>query len=170
MAIREMEEEGFKKEDIIFRQVAYIRYYQQLEDVEVFSPIPRLETAEDMDRLMEAFEEVYSCKYTHAAKFPELGYQIFEVGLLAMVPKPKPELRKYPLGGKTPVQGTFKGEREVYSKGKWKKARLYEMDLLESGNEVEGLAVVEAPSTTMLVPEGRKVVIDEFKRFWIEGG
>ena len=42
------------------------------------------------------------------------------------------------------------------------------MDLLESGNEVEGLAIIEAPSTTMLVPEGRKVVIDEFKRFWIK--
>jgi len=170
IATREMEEEGFKKEDITFRQLAYVRYYQQLEDVEVFSPISRLETAEDMDKLIEAFEEVYSRKYTHAAKFPELGYQIFEVGLLAMVPKPKPELRKYPLGGKTPAKGTFKGEREVYSKGKWKKARLFEMDLLESGNEVEGLAIIEAPSTTMLVPEGRKVVIDEFKRFWIKEG
>jgi acetone carboxylase beta subunit len=168
MATREMEEEGFKKEDITFRQLAYVRYYQQLEDVEVFSPISRLETAEDMDKLIEAFEEVYSRKYTNAAKFPELGYQIFEVGLLAMVPKIKPELRKYPLKDKTPAEVTFKGEREVYNGGKWKKARLYEMDMLESGNEVEGLAIIEAPSTTMFVPEGKKVVIDEFKRFWLQ--
>ena len=87
-----------------------------------------------------------------------------------MVPKPKPELRKYQLGGKIPAEEAFKGEREVYSKGKWKKARLYEMDLLESGNEVVGLAIIEAPSTTMLVPEGKRVVIDEFKRFWIKEG
>ena len=167
---REMEEEGFRKEDITFKQLAYVRYYQQLEDVEVFSPVSRLETAEDMDKLIEAFEEVYSRKYTHAAKFPELGYQIFEVGLLAVVPKPKPEIKKYPLAGPTPPAAALKGERQVYSKGKWKRAKLYEMDLLESSNEVMGLAIIEAPSTTMLVPEGKKVVIDEFKRFWIKEG
>jgi len=166
-ASKEMVEEGFKKEDIIFRQLAYVRYYQQLEDVEVYSPVSRLETAEDMDKLIAAFEDVYSRKYAHAAKFPEIGYQIFEVGLLAFVPKPKPVIRKYPLCGRAPSQRAFKGERSVYNKGSWRKAKLYEMDLLESGNEVEGLAIIEAPSTTLVVPEGKKVVVDEWKRFWL---
>lgn len=167
-AIREMEAEGFKKEDITFKQVAYVRYTQQLEDVEVISPLARLQTPQDLQKLLAAFEEVYSRKYAHAAKFPEVGYQIFELGLIALVPKLKPKLRRYPLEGKTPNPKAFKGEREVYVKGIWKKARVYEMDLLGSGNEVEGLAVIEASATTMPVPEGHKVVVDEYKRFWLK--
>ncbi len=167
-AIREMEEEGFRKEDISFRQTAYVRYTQQLEDVEVFSPLPRLQTPQDLDQLIAAFEEVYSRKYAHAAKFSEVGYQIFELGLIATIPKLKPKLKKYPAAGKTPGPKALKGEREVYVKGEWKKARIYEMDWLESGNEIEGLAILEAPSTTMPVPEGRKVVVDEYKRLWLK--
>jgi acetone carboxylase, beta subunit len=167
-AIHEMEEEGFKKEDITFKQVAYVRYTQQLEDVEVFSPLPRIQTPADLDKLLEAFGEVYSRKYAHAAAFPELGYQIFELGLIASVPKLKPRLKKYPLQGKTPAPEAFKGERDVYVKGVWKKAKVYEMDALNSGNEVEGLAIIEAPATTMPVPEGKKVVVDEYKRCWLK--
>ncbi len=168
IAAREMEEEGFKREEISFKQVAYVRYSQQLEDVEVISPLPRLVTAQDMDKLIEAFEETYSRKYVHAAMFPEVGYQIFEIGLLATVSRPKPLLRKYPLEGKTPPGEAEKGTRQVYFGGEWRKANLYEMDLLRSGNEVEGLAVIEAPSTTMFVPLGKKVIVDEYKRCWLK--
>jgi acetone carboxylase, beta subunit len=167
-AIKEMEQEGFKKEEITFKQVAYVRYTQQLEDVEVISPLARLQTPQDLGKLIEAFEEVYSRKYAHAAKFPEVGYQIFELGLIAMVPKLKPKLRKYSLEGSSPNPKAYKGEREVYVKGKWQKAKVYEMDLLSSGNEVQGLAVIEAPATTFPVPEGRKVVVDEYKRFFLK--
>jgi acetone carboxylase beta subunit len=167
-AIKEMEQEGFKKEDITFKQVAYIRYTQQLEDVEVISPLSRLQTPQDLGKLIEAFEDVYSRKYAHAAKFPEVGYQIFELGLIATVPKLKPKLKKYTLEGKAPSPEAHKGEREIYVKGEWKKAKIYEMDLLNSGNEVEGLAIIEAPATTFPVPAGRKVIVDEYKRFWLK--
>ncbi len=120
-----------------------------------------------MDKLIDAFEETYSRKYTHAAKYPEAGYHIMELGLHASAPKPKPELRRYPLSGKDPPTGAFNGEREIYKRGEWKIGAVYEMDLLESGNEIEGLAILEAPSTTMLVPVGKKVTIDEHRRYWL---
>ena len=168
IAVSEMKDEGFKKEDIILRHIAYVRYMMQLEDVEVVSPVSRINTAEDMDKLIDTFEETYSRKYTHAAKYPEVGYQVMELGLHALVSRPKPELRSHTPRGKAPRGEAFKGEREVYQGGEWKKARLYEMDLLESGNEVEGLAILEAPATTMLVPEGKRVVVDEFRRYWLK--
>ncbi len=166
-ATSEMEKEGFNKEDIILRHIAYIRYMGQLEDVEVISPVSRIYTADDMDRLINAFEVTYSKKYTHAAKYPEVGYHIMEVGLHASVQRPKPQLRKYPIKDIIPRNG-FKGEREVYHQGEWRKAKVYEMDLLESGNEIEGLAILEAPSTTMFVPKGKKAVVDEYRRYWLK--
>lgn len=167
IATREMAEEGFKKEGIKFEQIAYIRYAGQLEDLEVISPVSRINSQEDMDKLVAAYEEKYSRVYTYGARHPEAGYQVFEVGLRASIPKPKPKVNKYPLTGKTPPPEAHNGEREVYNKGAWKRAVLYEMDLLQPGNEVEGLAIIEAPATTLPVPEGKKIVIDEYKRFWL---
>jgi len=168
IATREMAEEGFKGEEVKFEQIAYIRYGGQLEDLEIFSPLSRINTPEDMDKLIAAWEEEYSRVYAYGARYPEAGYQIFEVGLSASVPSPKPEIRKYPLAGNIPPTAAFKGEREVYREGEWKRAKLYEMDLLQPGNEIAGLAIIEAPATTLPVPEGRKVVVDEYCRFWLK--
>lgn len=167
IAAREMTEEGFRRESVKFEQIAFLRYAGQLEDLEVISPVSRINTPEDMDKLITAFEEIYSRVYTRGAGYPEAGYQMLEVGLRASVPKPKVVIKKYPLVGKIPPSEAFKGEREVYVKGKWKKAKLYEMDLLQPGNEVKGLAIIEAPTTTIPLPEGRKIAVDEYKRFWI---
>jgi N-methylhydantoinase A/oxoprolinase/acetone carboxylase beta subunit len=123
-----------------------------------------------MDKLIQAFEDLYTRVYTAGAKHPEWGYTIYEVGLIATVPKIKPVLRKYPLEGKKPPKEAFKGERGVYQKGKWVTAKLYEMDLLKPSNEIEGPAIVEAPATTLLVPSGRKIRMDEYRVIWMTGG
>jgi N-methylhydantoinase A len=167
IAVREMREEGYEREMIKFEQIAYIRYGGQLEDLEVISPVFRINNANDMDRLIAAFEGKYSKVYTYGAQHSEAGYQMFEVGLRASVPKPKPDIRRYPLSEKIPPKTAFKGEREVYNNQTWQKAKLYEMDLLEPGNEIRGLAIIEAPATTLPVPAGKKIIIDEFKRFWL---
>lgn len=167
-AANELLAEGFSREDITFRQIAYVRYSQQLEDVEVFSPVARIQSGDDMDSLVRAFEDEYSRKYAHAAKFPEVGYQIFEIGLLAMVPKTMPRLRTYEMEGIEPPADACKGKRPLYFKGKWRDADIYEMDLLKSGNRVDGLAIIEAPATTMLVPEGMNVEIDQYRRYWLK--
>jgi acetone carboxylase beta subunit len=167
-ATKEMTEEGYQAAEINFEQIAYVRYTGQLEDLEVSSSTPRLKTTEDMDNLLDAFEKTYSRVYAYGARYPEAGYQIFEIGLRASVPKPKPQLKKYPLTGKNPPAEAFKGEREVYGRGEWRPAKLYEMDRLQPGNEIEGLAIIEAPATTLPVPGGKKIVVDEYKRFWIK--
>ena len=170
MAINDMQQEGFREEDVDLKQVAYIRYGQQIDDLEVVSPVNRIETAQDMDRLIGAFEDLYTRVYTAGAKYPEWGYTILEMGIIASVPKIKPAIRKYPVEGKHPAGESFKGEREVYQKGKWISARLYEMDMLRPGNEIDGPAVVEAPSTTLFVPEGRGIYMDEYRIIWMTGG
>jgi len=169
-AIRDLMQEGFREQDVSFKQVAYMRYGQQMEDLEVPSPVGRINTAEEMDKLIQAFEDLYTKVYTAGAKHSEWGYTIYEVGLIATVPKIKPVLRKYPLEGKKPPKEAVKGERGVYQKGKWVTAKLYEMDLLKSGNEIEGPAVVEAPATTLLVPPGRRIRMDEYRVIWMTGG
>ncbi len=44
------------------------------------------------------------------------------------------------------------------------------MDELRPGNEIAGLAVIEAPNTTLFVPPDWRVRIDEYEMYWLEKG
>ncbi len=167
-ALHEMREEGVPEEQVKLGQIAYVRYTGQMEDLEVESPTNSMTCSADVGRLIAAFEDKYARVYTRVARHPEIGYQIMELGIRASTEKPKPVIKKYELHGNEPPADAHKGEREIYVGRTWRKANLYEMDLLKPGNEIEGLAVIEAPATTLLVPEGKCIRVDEYKVFWLE--
>lgn len=168
-ARKDLEVEGIDPASATFQPIAYLRYGLQMEDLEVISPVRRIHSAEDMDQLLQAFEDLYTSIYTAAARYPEAGYMILEQGLLVSAPtRVKPHLPRFPLEGKAPPAEASKGKRQVYWEGRWHAARLYEMDLLRPGNEVRGLAIVEAPATTLVVPPRKKIRVDELKLIWLE--
>lgn len=169
LALRELKEEGFDEAAIKLEQIAYVRYFNQMEEVEVESPVRRVKSGRDMDSIVDTFEKRYSSLYSLVARYPETGYQILELGIRASVAKPKPVIRKYALEGKLPSGNARKGVRDVYKGRQWRSASLYEMELLRPGNEVRGLAVIESPTTTFVVPEGKKTRVDEYGFFWLEG-
>jgi len=129
--------------------------------------VSRINTAEDMDKLIAAFEDLYEKVYAGVAKHPQAGYQIMELGVSASVPKVKPKLVERPLEGKDLPAEAYKGEREVYMDGQWNQAKIIDMDLIRPGNEISGLAIIEAPSTTLVLPAGRKVRMDEWSLMWL---
>lgn len=159
--------EGLPWEQAKMQQIAYVRYGGQMEDLEVISPVSRINSPEDMDKLLAAFESLYEKVYAGVAKHERGGFQIMELGITVVVPKVKPKLTKRPLEGKKPPQEAIKGEREVYYNGVWGKATIYNMDKLKPGNEVHGLAVVEAPATTLFLPPGRRIRMDEWTLIWL---
>ena len=164
----ELMSEGFSRDQITLRQVAYMRFYGQLDDLEVESPVSRLRSEGDMDRLIAHFEDLFTRTYTLAGKPPSASHLINEVAVMAQVETVKPVLLKYGLEGREPAQAALKGRRPVYQQGRWHDAGLYEMDELRPGNEVQGLAVIEAPSTTLFVPLGWHARLDEHLIFRLE--
>jgi N-methylhydantoinase A/oxoprolinase/acetone carboxylase beta subunit len=165
--LTELQEEGFTREQIQLHQVAYVRYFGQLEDVEVESPVPSLDTEEDIDALLEAFESLYAKMFTLAAK-PEGGtFHITEICVIAKVATVKPKLREQALSSKTPDAAAKKGTRPVFQRGKWTDADIWEMEKLKPGNEIDGLAVIEASNTTLFVPPEWHVKIDAHDVYWI---
>jgi acetone carboxylase beta subunit len=159
--------EGLPWEQARIQQIAYVRYGGQMEDLEVPSPAPRINSPQDMDKLIAVFEDLYEKVYAGVAKHQRAGYQIMELGLIATVPKVKPKLIRRSLEGKNPPQEAVKGEREVYIDGKWRAATIYDMDQIRPGNEIEGIAVVEAPATTFFIPSGRRATMDEWSLLWL---
>ncbi len=165
--LAELQGEGFRREQISLRQIAYIRFYGQLEDVEVESPVPRLVSAADVEKLLARFEEVFTRMFTLAARPSAPTYHVTEVSVIAQVDTIKPTLAWHALGGTAPRAEASKGTRQVFQQGRWHPARIYEMGELGPGNQIDGLAVIEAPNTTLFVPPGWRVRIDEYSIYWL---
>jgi N-methylhydantoinase A/oxoprolinase/acetone carboxylase beta subunit len=168
--LQELLGEGFKRDQISLRQIAYIKYYGHLDDLEVAAPTPRLTSEEDVDKLLAHFEDVFTRTYTLAGKPPLPTYQITEVSVIAEVSTVKPQIERHDLEGKKPPAKASKGTRRVYDQGQWHEAQLFEMDELRPGNEITGVAVIEAPSTTLYVPGGWRASLDEYQMFWLKKG
>jgi N-methylhydantoinase A/oxoprolinase/acetone carboxylase beta subunit len=168
--LQELLGEGFRRDQISLRQIAYIRYYGQLEDVEVESPVARLATAADVDALLARHQDVFTKMFTLAARPSEPTYHFTEVSVIAQVDTVKPKLQRYPLEGREPRKQASKGTRRVFQHGRWQEGRIWEMGELRPGNEIDGLAVVEAPNTTLFVPPGWHVRIDEYQIYWLTRG
>ena len=72
-----------------------------------------------------------------------------------------------PNKAKKPDEAAYKCSRPVYMRGEWQDADIWEMEKLVPGNEIGGLAVIEASNTTLLVPPEWHVRIDEHDIYWI---
>ncbi|MFI5396368.1 MAG: hydantoinase/oxoprolinase family protein [Candidatus Binatia bacterium] len=163
----ELMAEGFKRSQIRLRQAAYIRFYGQLEDVEVESPVSRLHTEADMAKLLARHEKLFTKMFTLAGKPGQPTYHFTEVSVIAQVDTVKPKLQRHKLEGKKPPKGASKGTRKIFQKGRWSVGNIWEMGELRPGNEIDGLAVIEAPNTTLFVPEDWHVRIDEYDIYWL---
>jgi len=163
----ELKGEGFSEDQISVERVVYMKYYGQLDDVEVESPVDKIDSVGDMNALIKGFEDLYARMFTLAAR-PDIGaYHITEVCVVAKVATVKPKLRKFELASKEPAKEAYKTSRPVFMRGKWQDADIWEMEKLVPGNEIDGLAVIEASNTTLLVPPEWHVRIDEFDIYWI---
>jgi len=152
-------------QSIRYRTLFRIQYMGQLNDLEIPSPTDRLATAGNLDALFDAFEETYGRVYARAAKSPELGFAVTQAIVTGCVDVEKPRLPEEPLSGSAPPEAACKGERNVYWKGEWQKAGIWQMEALKSGNVLEGLAVVESPATTLVIPPGATAKLDAHRLF-----
>ncbi len=160
-AVDEMVEDGHATKAVRTAPFLMMRYTGQLEDVEVIAPLSQLQSADDMRAIIVAFEEVYEKINHRVSRYGQAGYSITELGVVAVADKVKPTLLKRALGRKDP-SAAEKGTRQVYIGGQWHLAQLYEMDLLQPGNEVTGPAIIEHPATTLVVHPKDQVSIDEW--------
>lgn len=160
-AVDEMIEDGHARDKIRAVPFLMMRYTGQLEDVEVMAPLSAVRSPEDMRTVLAEFEEVYAKVNHRVSRYGEAGFSVTELGLVATAEKVKPSLAKRPLGASDPASA-HKGVREAYIGGRWHKADLYEMDLLQPGHEIVGPAIVEHPATTLVIHPQDRVFVDEW--------
>ncbi|PWV65607.1 acetone carboxylase beta subunit [Plasticicumulans acidivorans] len=156
---------GFKPEDVILRPGYRMQYMGQLNDLEITSPITNASSAEDWDRIVEAFEDTYSRVYASSARSPELGFSVTGAIMRGLVATQKPVLPEDPEAGPTPPPAARIGSRPFYRHKQWIDAVIWKMELLQPGNQVRGPAVIESDATTFVVPDGFETTIDKHRLF-----
>lgn len=166
--LTELEAEGFRRDQISTKRVVYMKYLGQLDDIEVDSPVDRVNGIEDVNKLVGAFEDRYTKLFTLVAKNEYVPIQITEVCVVAKVDTLKPKLRRHELADKRPDAKAHKGIRPVFQKGRWNDADIWRMEDLRPGNEIDGLAVIEASNTTLFVPPEWHMRIDDHDIYWLE--
>jgi len=165
-AYGELAQEGYPRERVRLEYAVGARYIGQLDSWEAAVPVGRIDSINDLNKVIDAFERVYTAIYPVGARFPEAGYSITEVIVNAYVDKVKPKIVRHSLQPPEPPLDAHKGQRDVYHRGQWIKFDTWEMNLLKAGNRVDGPAILEHPMTTFVVPPTHHVTVDEHLVFW----
>ena len=148
---------------VIFRYGVFARYIGQLESFDTPLNFADMETAADVDRLIMAFEKIYTEIYPVGARFPEGGYAVTEVYLHAVVPKGRPMLEEHPLAGEKPAASAHVGSRQIYHDGESRPFDVWQMEGLQAGNVVRGPCVIQDPMTTVVTPPGYEIAFDQWR-------
>ncbi len=166
--LEEFERNGYEPDKVTLQPGFRMQYRGQLNDLEIESPILRTNNAQDWDRLVETFNDTYGRVYSASARSPELGYSVTGAIMRGTVPIPKPRIPKETLSGETPPEAAKLGTRKFYRKKEWVDAQLYQMEMLQPGNRVEGPAIIESDATTFVVPTGFVTWLDGHRLFHLK--
>lgn len=167
-ALGQMQTEGVSREQVRLRHLAMVRYGRQLNDLVVTSPVARCESVNDLQQVLSAFEDLYARIYAKGAQFPQAGFEIFEVGLVASAIKVKPRLKPQPLVDPDPLDAQIDVRPAWFNDG-FEQARRFSWRRLQPGHRVNGPAVIEDSTTTLVLPSGKSARLDQYRSVWIEG-
>jgi acetone carboxylase beta subunit len=166
--LEEFKLNGYDADQVKLQPGYRMQYRGQLNDLEIESPLPVVATAEDWERIVDAFNTTYGRVYAASARSPELGFSVTGAIMRGSVPIPKPKIPKEPLEGATAPSDAFLGTRKFYRKKRWVDAQLYRMESLRPGNRVTGPAIIESDATTFVVPDGFETFLDGHRLFHLK--
>jgi N-methylhydantoinase A len=165
-----------EQQELVFASVEFsreldVRYSAQMAEVSTPVPNGKLDD-EGVAGIMDAFERRYEEIYGEgtgfsAAGFEFITYRIRAVGRLTARPE-LPELDPADTSAPPPVKGRRKINVEP-SRG-WEEADVYDYRVLRTGHLIEGPALVEAITTTVVVPGDARGRVDNLGNLAITFG
>ncbi|MGL2517341.1 hydantoinase/oxoprolinase family protein [Helicobacter pylori] len=166
--IEEFKINGFSQKDVILRPGYRMQYMGQLNDLEITSPVSKAASVADWEEIVKEYEKTYARVYSESACSPELGFSVTGVIMRGVVATQKPVIPVEKEHGATPPKEAKVGVRKFYRHKKWVDADVWHMEKLLPGNEVIGPAIVEADSTTFVIPKGFATRLDKHRLFHLK--
>jgi N-methylhydantoinase A len=139
-----------------------LRYIGQYHEVRVDDVPEEALSGLDFETIKEMFHQAHDRLYGYALDGGDTVVELVNVRLCAIGLTEKPAVVAEPVSPDDP-SGALKGRRPVYLPGREEIADVpvYDGDMLRHGNRLDGPAIVESVVTTILVPDGFSLRIDE---------
>jgi N-methylhydantoinase A len=150
--------EGVPAADVAVTATVDMRYIGQFHEVEV----PGAGETIEAEPLAEAFHQRHDALFGHAV--PGAPVEIINLRIRSEGRRPPPALKESPNAGPDPAAART-GSRTVWFAGEWLDAEILDGLRLTHGNTVLGPAVVEQPTTSILVPPGCELTCDRFSNY-----
>lgn len=151
---RRLDAQGVEFEEVEFKREIDIRYTMQI--FEVPTPVKNGNLREeDVTRIVSDFEDKYQSLFGKGTGYSEAGYQFITYRVFATGRLPvKPQLPEVESANGMGLDEAEKERREVFldSRIGRQKTPIYDYGALRHGHVVEGPAVIEAPTTTVVIP------------------
>ncbi len=168
-AIEDLKSEGIEEKTINFTLELDMKYGGQLDIKRTLSPLLFINSEDDVKAVLDAFAKEYADAYSPVGVYPEGGVDIENFILKASVLQPKVKFPKFEKKGIDPKKAQ-KGEREAY----WEEFQgfkitpVYDHDLVEAGNIIEGPAIIDSNLTSCVIPPRFRYTKDEYLNAIIE--
>jgi len=170
---KEMEDEGRKTleiEKVEAGQIRYdyfldVRYVGEYYEIKVSITGKEVETG-SFDLIADKFHQWHDKLYGYHLKDVGTPLELINLRLVAWGITPKPKFKEEAYQGED-SSGALKGKRRIYltREKRFEEANIYDGLKLGYGNKVEGPAVVEQPTTTILVLPRFNLLCDKYGSF-----
>ena len=159
-----LQAEGIPEDRIHNSFTVDIRYLGQFNEVNV--PLPMASTGQvredDIQYLTELFHQTHDTLYGYSMPGAEL--ELINIRLQSVGETEKPKFQPSP-GQGPDASKALKNNREVFFEGKSVSTPVYDGLLLKNGNMVFGPAIVEEPTTTIVVPPDFDLTCDSYENY-----
>ncbi len=165
-AVATLSAEGIPEANIVAEFKADMRYVGQFNEVGVSLPMSseRVVREQDMGYLVEMFHQRHDALYGYS--MPGAPTELINIRLQAMGVTAKPAFKPSPNHG-ADASKALKNNRQVFFDDGFINTPVYDGLTLRHGNMIFGPAIVEEPTTTIVVPPGYNLACDPYDNYLI---
>ena len=163
VAIEDMLKEGFKSKQVDLVRELEMRYTRQVHEVPITVKPGKLDVA-GMSLIADDWEKRYEEIYGKGSGFREAGIQIVTFRITATSRVIKPQIKKMDKKADETPDSALKETRKAFFRkyDDFVDTKIFDYQKLRYGNVIEGPAIIEAPTTTIVVLPDITATVDEY--------
>lgn len=150
--------------DVATEYVVDARYGYQVWLLELTLPCDRFSAPDDVNRLRDAFDSVHDRIFAVTDKTAEVEFQTWRARVTARVSDDPLDLGRVSLRD----QAGPRTIRPAYFKGVEHETPVFVGDSLASGAHIEGPAIIEEPTTTLVVPPRTTITVSDIGSYLLD--
>ncbi len=165
-AMAEFEALNISRGQVIIEKSADVRYMGQFHELEMDFPAGEVKE-QDIRKMESEFHRKHKELFTFSLPWVKIEFR--NLRLIARASSGKIDLKKI-TAGNADSSGALKQPRQCYFNGKFAETPIYDGTRLKAGNAVPGHAIIEEPTTTVVIPPGFRCHVNDYGGYVIERG